>query len=519
MTVSYTKSINQTSNEHQSGKPDYEVVIIGAGISGMGTAIRLLAEKMDSFIILERASGVGGTWRDNQYPGIAVDISSFTYSFSFEQSPNWSRFFAPGKDLHNYTKRVGAKYGLYPYMRFNTSVSRAEFDSVNHVWKITLDEGEIMTARHIVSATGGLISPKDPDIKGLDTFEGEKLHTGRWDHNIDMKGKRVGVIGTGATAVQMVPELAKEVAHLDVYQRTPIWVLSKPDTDVPAWLKSALRNVPLLLSGLRVVTDLFSEAVMVISFLYYKQAPWIAQSAEKQGVQNMQKQLPNRQDLWDKLEPKYGFGCKRPTFSNEYFETYGRDYVDLITTPIDCIEKDGIRTKDGELHPIDILILATGYRVFEKGNLPSYEVIGTNGQDIGEFWEQERHQSYLGCTVPKYPNFYTILGPYSLLGTSYFKTVECNSLHAVRCIKEAKKRNATCVEVKPEVHQEYFEEIHKRQANTIFMNHNCGTANSYYFDVHGDAPMLRPSTTWEAAWRSRTFSLNNYSYTKAKVMA
>ena len=191
----------------------------------------------------------------------------------------------------------------------------------------------------------------------------------------------------------------------------------------------------------------------------------------------------------------------------------------MITTPIDCIEKDGIRTKDGELHPIDILILATGYRVFEKGNLPSYEVIGTNGQDIGEFWEQERHQSYLGCTVPKYPNFYTILGPYSLLGTSYFKTVECNSLHAVRCIKEAKKRNATCVEVKPEVHQEYFEEIHKRQANTIFMNHNCGTANSYYFDVHGDAPMLRPSTTWEAAWRSRTFSLNNYSYTKAKVMA
>lgn len=376
-----------------------------------------------------------------------------------------------------------------------------------------------MTARHIVAATGGLISPKDPDIKGLETFEGLKMHTGKWDHSMNLKGKRVAVIGTGATAVQMVPELAKEVSHLDVYQRTPIWVLKKPDSPVPAWLKSALRNLPLLQSSLRVVTDVFSETVMVISFLYYTKVPWLAEMAAKAGVNNMKQQLPGREDLWEKLTPVYGFGCKRPTFSNEYFEVFGREEVDLITTPIECIEKTGIRTTDGELHPIDILILATGYRVFERGNLPSFEVIGSTGQDLGAFWEQERHQAYLGVTVPNYPNYFTIFGPYSFLGTSFFKTVECNSIHAVRCIKEAKKQNATCVEIKKEVHDEYFEDIQRRQQGTIFFNHNCSLANSYYFDVHGDAPMLRPSTSMEALWQAKHFPLTNYSYSKVKVTA
>ncbi len=219
--------------------------------------------------------------------------------------------------------------------------------------------------------------------------------------------------------------------------------------------------------------------------------------------------------MWEALTPKYGFSCKRPTFSNEYFATFARDNVDLVTTPIERIQKNGIKTTDRKTHQIDVLILATGYRVFEKGNLPSYEVIGTNDRDLGEFWENDRYQAYEGVSVPAYPNFFGILGPYSLIGTSYFKTVEGNTTHAVRCIKEAQKRKATCVEIREDVHDAYFEDILKRQQNTIFLNHNCGTANSYYFDQHGDAPMLRPSTSVESLWRAKHFPMNNYLFTRA----
>ena len=247
MNVAYKEAIEK--GVKQAANPDYETVIIGAGISGMAAGIKLIKEDMTSFVIVERASGVGGTWRDNRYPGIAVDISSFTYSFSFEQNPNWSRVFSPGDDLHNYTKRIAAKYGLYPYFRFNTSVVSAIFDKATHMWTVELGDGSYMTARQIISATGALIETKDPIIPGLDSFKGIKIHTGHWDTSLDLKGKRVAIIGTGATAVQMIPELAREVGRLDVYQRTPIWVLKKPDGDIPPILKSAFRNIPLLQRG------------------------------------------------------------------------------------------------------------------------------------------------------------------------------------------------------------------------------------------------------------------------------
>lgn len=518
MTSSVTNTITEASKKQKAiepqRQPDFEVVIIGAGISGLASAIKLRAEKINSFIILERASGVGGTWRDNQYPGIAVDISSFTYSYSFEQNHNWSRVFAPGKDLHNYTKRVASKYGLYANIQFNTSVCRAEFDKSSHVWRLDLNDNKIVTARHIISATGGLINPKEPDIKGLETFKGITMHTGRWDKNINLEGKRVSVIGTGATAVQLVPELGKTAGSLNVFQRTPIWVLKKPDARIPAWGKSALRLIPMLQKSARLTTDALSETVMVLSAIYNKQVPWLVQWAEKAGTKNIKDQLPKHPELWDQLTPKYGFGCKRPSFSNEYFSTFGKENVNLITSPIEHITKTGIKTKDGKHHKMDVLVLATGFRVFEKGNLPSYDVIGKTGQDLGEFWENERHQSYEGVSVPNYPNFYTILGPYALIGTSYFKTVEGNSTHAIRCIKEALNRKATSVEIKQSVHDAYFKDIQKRQQNTVFFNTNCGASNSYYFDKHGDAPMLRPSTSIESLWRAKHFPLDNYIYTR-----
>ncbi|MGB0954987.1 MAG: flavin-containing monooxygenase [Panacagrimonas sp.] len=496
--------------------PDHEVIIVGAGISGIGLAIELKKARIDSFLLLERAGDVGGTWRDNRYPGIAVDITSFTYSFSFEQNPDWSRVFAPGAELQRYAQRVAAKYGVYPKVRFRTEVDKAVFLEDRDLWEVQLKGGERLYSRFLIGATGGLISPKKPDIKGLDDFKGTVMHTGYWDDKIDLTGKRVAIIGTGATAVQLVPSIASKVAQLDVYQRTPIWVLKKPDTEIPTWLKSTFRTLPILQKGVRVCTDVLSEAVMVGAVIYYRQIPGLVRWAESAGKNNLLEQIPNDPVLREKLTPKYGFGCKRPTFSNDYFKTYTRDNVELVTDPIDCITERGIRTRDGTEREVDVLITATGYRVFEKGNIPAFEAYGRDGLELGQFWDEQRYQAYEAVSVPKFPNYFGMLGPYGLTGTSYFKMVEAHSIHAVRCIKEARRRRMTRVEIGQGPHERYFLDVQRRQQSTVFVNHSCASSNSYYFDKHGDAPMLRPSTTMEMLWRAKHFPMEHYRFSRAQ---
>lgn len=498
-------------------EPDYEVIIVGAGFSGMGAAIKLKEAKINSFVILERADDLGGTWRDNTYPGLAVDITSFTYSYAFEPNPNWSRIFAPGAELQAYAQHCATKYGLRPYMRFNTTVKKAVFDEDYHVWRVHLDNGEVLVGRYIISATGGLIHPKLPEIPGIDSFKGKLIHTARWDHEYDLTGKRAAVIGTGATAVQLLPEIAPQLGHLDVYQRTPIWVLPKFDREVPAWVKTLFAAVPATQRALRLGTDFITEIIMVAGVVYFRQVPGIVKRAERAGVRNIKRQLPNHPELWDKLTPEYGFGCKRPTFSNTYFRTFGRDNVELVTTPIERITERGIVTTDGTERKIDVLIAATGYQTFDKGNLPSYEVIGRGGTELGGFWAEHRFQAYEGTTVPKFPNYFGVLGPYSFTGASWFSMVEAQTTHALRCIKEARRRKATCVEIRQKPHEEHFKKILRRQQNTVFFNNNCGSANSYYFDQHGDAPFLRPASSYEMLWRSRHFPLNHYRFDRCQI--
>lgn len=495
--------------------PDHEVIIVGAGFSGLGVAIELKRRGIDHFTILERESEVGGTWRDNSYPGIAVDISSFVYSYSFEQNANWTRVFAPGRELFDYARRVATKYGLYPHLRFGVSVDRADFDEDTHIWHLQTSQGAI-TARHLVSAPGALVTPKLPDIKGIGEFKGKIMHTARWEHDYDLAGKRVAVIGTGATAVQLVPELAKQVKQLDVYQRTPIWVLNKPDGRIPSWMRNAFRYSGLPQRSLRMGFGAITEAIMVMAVVYHKQMPWMVKAAEKVCLKNLRKQLPDRPDLWEKLTPQYGFGCKRPTFSNEYFSTFARENVELVTDGIESITPNGIRTADGTDREIDVLICATGFKVFEKGNLPTFEVHGRDGAELGEFWHQNRYQAYEGMTVPGYPNFYLMLGPYSLTATSWFVMVEGNATHIGRCLDTARKRNATCVEIKQEAHDAYFQNIQDRQQNTVFLNRDCGSANSYYFDRHGDAPFARPSSSVEMLWRAKTLPMKHYRFQRAR---
>ncbi len=496
------------------GEPDYEVIIIGAGFSGIGAAIKLRENGIEDFAILERAGDLGGTWRDNTYPGIAVDITSFTYSYSFEPNPNWSRVFAPGAELFKYAQHCASKYDVKRYMRFNTAVSKTVFDEAEDVWRVHLENGEMLTARYIISATGGLIHPKLPEISGIESFKGKTIHTARWDHQYDLAGKRAAVVGTGATAVQLIPAIAPKLAHLDVYQRTPIWVLGKADQPVPEWLQAIFQQIPATQRGIRLLTDFLTEIVMVTGVVYFKQAPWLIKGAEAAGLRNLRRQIPDNPEMRAKLTPHYGFGCKRPTFSNDYFRTFTRENVELITTPIERVTRSGIVTSDGKERKVDVLICATGYQTFQRGNLPSYEVIGRDRSDLGGFWAEHRYQAYEGASVPKFPNFFLVLGPYSFSGSSWFAMVEAQTTHALRCIKETRRRKMTRVEVREEAHDRHFRKILRRQKNTVFFNNNCTGANSYYFDPNGDAPFLRPASSYEMLWNSRHFPMTHYKFTR-----
>jgi cation diffusion facilitator CzcD-associated flavoprotein CzcO len=492
---------------------DYEVVVIGGGFSGIGAGIKLKKAGIHSFAILERGDDLGGVWHFNTYPGIAVDISSFSYSFSFEQNPDWSRMFAPGRELKSYANHCVEKYQLKENFKFNTRVEKAVFDEDHHVWNVHLDDGGRIVTRYIFSCTGPLSQPKFPDIKGLGEFTGKVIHPARWDHDYDLTGKKVAVVGTGATSVQLVPSIAPEVQRLDVYQRTPIWILPKPDRPISAREKFAFKYIPGAQSAVRMLTNIVTEIIMVTGIIYNKQFPQIIRAAERACHKHLKRQV-EEPELREKLTPAYGFGCKRPSISNKYYPAFNRSNVNLITDGIERVTSSGIVTTDGTLREIDCLITATGYKTMVKGNLPTYEVFGVDRLELGEFWEAHRYQAYEGITVPGFPNYFIIsFGPRSVTGASWFSIIEAHTTHAIRCVKEANRRHATSIEVKQAPHDQYHKKVIAREQNNVMHNNNCAGANSYYFDDNGDAAYLRPSSGLELWWHSRYFPLKHYQFT------
>jgi cation diffusion facilitator CzcD-associated flavoprotein CzcO len=489
--------------------PDHEVLIVGAGFSGIGVAISLQKVGIDDYAIVESGDRFGGTWQWNTYPGVAVDIPSFSYQFSFERRADWSRVYAPGAELRAYAEHCAAKYELHSKARFNVRVDGATFDEDANLWRITTNNGEELTARHVVDATGVLTHPKRPDIPGVDDFDGITLHTARWDHTQDLGGKRVAVIGTGASAVQVIPAIADEVAHLTVFQRTPIWCLPKYDAAIPARARWVLGRVP----GASQVARLASQSLVELSFpiaAHYHRTLPVAGLVEKQARAFLEAEVKDPV-IRDKLTPRYPLGCKRPSFHNEYLTTFNRPHVHLETTPIERITSDAVVTSDGEAHEIDALILATGFKVFDPGNMPAYPVTGSAGADLESFWAQNRHQAYEGVTVPGFPNYFTMFGPYGYNGSSYFNLIETQARHIVRCLRHAKDVGATLVEVRPEANARYFAQMLRRRNRQVFWQAGCSLANSYYFDAHGDVP-LRPVPTLETVWRSRRFPLADYRF-------
>jgi cation diffusion facilitator CzcD-associated flavoprotein CzcO len=491
-----------------STAPDYHTVIVGAGFSGIGAAVKLDKAGLHNYLLIEAAGGPGGTWHWNTYPGIAVDIPSFSYQFSFEQSPDWKRTYAHGHELRAYAEHCASKYGIRPKIRFNTKVVHATFDDEHNLWRLNLESGEQISARFLINAGGVLTIPKLPDIAGVDSFDGITMHTARWDHTQDLTGKRVAIIGTGASAVQVIPEIAPQVESLTVFQRTPVWCFPKLDAPLPRAARWAMR-VPGGMALQRLLSQAYVELTFPLSAQYFTVFK-LAKRAEVMGRAYLRREVEDPV-VRDKLTPRYAVGCKRPGFHNTYLSTFNRDNVELVTDPIGKITPAGVATVEGDLHVVDVLILATGFKVMDVDSL-TYEITGRGGQSLSRFWAENRLQAYEGVSLPGFPNFFTVCGPYAFVGSSFFALIETQTHHIVRCLKRAEWQGATRVEVTEAANARYFAECMRKRHTQIFWQDSCKLANSYYFDSHGDVP-LRRATTFETIWRSRRFPLRDYAFT------
>ncbi|WP_280435959.1 flavin-containing monooxygenase [Nocardia carnea] len=490
--------------------PRYDAVVIGAGFGGMGAGIQLDRLGLGNFVILERESDLGGTWFVNHYPGLAVDIASVTYSYSFEPNPFWSRLFAPGAELKKYADHVADKYRLRNRMRFDTTVESARWDAAEQYWVVTVAGGETLTARYLLTATGFLSQPHTPPFPGIDTFAGKIIHTTAWDDSYDLTDRRVAIIGTGATSVQLVPEVAARARELTVFQRTPIWVVPKIDTAIPAAVQRLFARMPATQKAARLVNTTMLEALMVVGVLHYKQARPLNKAAALLAKAHLRAQVRDER-LREQLTPHYDFGCKRPTFSNHYFATFNKPHVRLETNPIEHLEADGIVTAGGARTTIDTLILATGFNLWDV-NFPAFEIIGRDGVDLGKFWRENRFQAYEGITVPKFPNFLSLNSPYSYSGLSYFTTIEAQMKHMGRLFGELRRRGETTFEVTERANAEFLERVTGKLDSSVFYGGDCATARSYYFNQHGEAALLRPTSTVNAHREAVRFPLDDYAY-------
>jgi cation diffusion facilitator CzcD-associated flavoprotein CzcO len=502
--------MSSTTDRPASGHT-HEAVIVGAGFGGMGAAIALRRLGIDDLVILDREDDVGGTWHVNRYPGLAVDIPSSTYSYSFEPNPYWSRLYAPGPELKAYSDHVATKYDLRKHMRFGVVVDGARWDDEAKHWAVSLHDGSTLSAHFLLTATGFLSQPKLPEIPGIESFDGTVMHTAKWDDDVELTGRRAAVIGTGATAVQLIPEIAPTLSELTVFQRTAIWVTPKSDGPVPRRLQNLYARLPVTQRIARGIGSSILEALMVFGVLKYRRFKLFNRMAERVAKRHLARQVQNPETR-RKLTPDYSFGCKRPTFSNDYYPTFNQPHVHLETTPIARIEPDAIITEDGVRHEIDTLVCATGFNLWDT-NFPAIEIIGREGRNLGKWWRDHRFQAYEGVAVPKFPNFFSLNSPYSYSGLSYFTTIESQMKHMTRLITAMRRRGATQFEVTEEANAAFLDRMTERLGDSVFTLGSCLTARSYYFNQHGEATLLRPTSTIGAFREAANFPISDYALT------
>ncbi|MGH3431585.1 MAG: flavin-containing monooxygenase [Thermocrispum sp.] len=489
--------------------PEHEVLIVGAGFAGLCAAIRLKDAGVRDFVILERADDIGGTWRDNRYPGVAVDIPSVMYQFSFAQTGGWRRVFARGAEVKSYIDDVATRHRLREHVQFGHEVTAAEFDDRGHFWTLTTAGGREITARFVISAHGIFGKPQLPKIDGIDEFAGRKLHTLQWDQGYDPSGDRVAVIGTGATAVQLVPEVAKTAARLDVYQRTPIWVVPRPDVAVSPRVRRLLAGVPPLRWAASGAVGAGIELAMLLGVPHHRRMPFLVKRIRRLSELHLQRQVRDPR-LRAELLPSYEFGCKRPALSNDYWRTFTRDNVGLVTDPIVRVLPHGVQTADGTVREIDTLVLATGFQFMDRDSVPGFRVRGEGGVDLRDWWREHGFGAYEGITVPRFPNLFVIPAPHFATSWSWLVIAETQTLHAQRVISHARERGATYAAVREEAYLRYFDEMNSGHEKGLFVTPACDGSNSYYLDPDGKPSAIRPQSSVTARWRAGHFPLRDY---------
>lgn len=494
---------------------DYQVIVIGAGVSGIGVGLALKQAGIDDFVILEKGDRPGGTWRDNVYPGVACDHPAILYEYAFEPNPEWSRMYAPGHEIQAYVLRCIDKYDLTSHLSTSVEVVGMRFDEARDVWLVDTSRGPL-AARFVVVAHGTLAIPSYPNFPGLDAFQGRVCHTARWDLDGQLKRKRVAVIGTGASALQAVPLIADVASRLTVFQRTPIWVLPKPDFPFPPWLRRVFRRFPVTQQALRRVVHDGFEKFSTYAYLEYTEHQGVMRMLERIARWHLRHQVKDP-SLRERLQPHYGFGCKRPSWSNRYFTAFTREHVDLVTDGIDEITARGVRTAEGVEVELDVIVLATGFKVFQPDSAPPFEVVGVGGQGLRGYWQEHRLQAYEGTSVPGFPNLFLVPGPYAITTTSHFDMVSAGAWHARRVIRAALERGATRVSVRPEANDAYLADVLERHRRGVFLGPGCTGVNSYYFDRNGDVPFIRPHSGRHTLWSGENFPLDDYEYTSAGV--
>jgi len=476
-----------------------DIAIIGSGFGGIGIAIQLQQAGMHDIVLLEKASDVGGCWRDNSYPGAACDVPSHLYSFSFEPKFDWSRKFAQQREIYAYIRYCAEKYNILSKVQFNTEVSAARFDEQQGLWFISTKTGKTIAARVLISGCGQLNRPAYPRLKGIENFQGEVFHSATWNHDYDVTNKKVAVVGTGASAIQFVPEIGKKVKTLSLFQRSAPYVIPKPDRTYGAWEHALYEKLPVLQTLSRAAMYSHHES-RALAMTVFKSA---LKPFEWQFKRHLNKSVKN-DNLRAKLTPDYPLGCKRILISNDYYEALARPNVDVVTDGIAEVTANSIRTKDGHEYPVDAIIYGTGFQATDF--LAPMKITGRNGTDLNQVW-RDGAEAYLGMTVSGFPNLFLLYGPNTNLGhNSIVYMLESQFNYIVAAVKTLKQRDLRFLDVRSQIQDVYNRWVQQQIKKTIW-EEGC---TSWYKTASGKNTNNWPGFTLVYRHKTRVFDAQNY---------
>lgn len=474
------------------------IVIVGAGFGGVGLAVRLRQEGYRRLTIVERSGGIGGTWRHNTYPGAACDIPSHLYSFSFHPG-TWTRRFSEQPDILRYLEEVVRVHGIGRHLRLNTGVESLVFDEQVDQWAVTLSDGEVLLADVVVSAVGQLNQPWVPEVPGLEGFDGPVWHSARWRHDVDLTGRRVAVVGTGASAIQFVPPVAEQAEHVTVFQRSPAYVLPKPDRAYDAVYRRRRARVPGLIRATRALQYWRHELITHA----FTSSPRMVEASAKLWERHLHEQVDDP-ELRRLLTPDYTIGCKRVLISNDWYPTLTRDDVDLVASPVAGARPDAVVDEDGRSHPCDTIIFGTGFRSTDF--LVPMRIVGRDGRDIHEVWH-DGAEAYRGLSVSGFPNLFLLYGPNTNLGTnSILYMLESQFTYVVDALRTLEREGLAWMDVTPRAQAHYNEQLQRASRGTVWET-GC---TSWYVTADGKNTNNWPGHTFAYRALTRRVDLNDH---------